>query len=137
MARIKPTNYSLSLHDLELGGDWSYQGNVKIALDIKKSAKEIVLHANQLTIHSAELSTEHTKTESAVKASSISYDKDAQRATLSFDEAFPTASKAWLDIKFQGTINNVGFLFPHFQFVILTLLGRSWLAFTDLVISQQ
>lgn len=80
---------------------------MKIALEIKKSAKEIVLNAHQLKIHGAELSTEHTKTESAAKASNISYDADNQRATLSFDEAFPTASKAWLEIKFQGTINNV------------------------------
>jgi aminopeptidase N len=105
----------LSLFDLELGDNWSYQGNVKIALDVKKSVKEIVLNANQLIIHSAELSTEHTKTESAAKASSISYDKDAQRATLNFDVAFPTTSKAWLDIKFQGTMNNVRFLILHFQ----------------------
>lgn len=80
---------------------------MKIAVEIKKSAKEIVLNANQLKIHSAELSTEHTKTQSAAKASNISYDRDSHRATLTFDEAFPTASKAWLDIKFQGTINNV------------------------------
>lgn len=88
---------------------------MKIALDVKKSGKEIVLNANQLIIHSAELSTEHTKTESAAKASSISYDKDAQRATLNFDVAFPTTSKAWLDIKFQGTVNNVRFLFLRLQ----------------------
>ena len=110
---------------------------MKIALDIKKSAKEIALNTNQLIIHSAELSTEHTKTESAAKASSISYDKDAQRATLSFDVAFTTTSKAWLDIKFQGTMNNVGFLFLYFQSIMLKLLSRSWLGSTDPVISQQ
>lgn len=110
---------------------------MKIALDIKKSEKEIVLNANQLIIHGAELSTEHTKTESAVKASSISYNKDAQRATLNFDVLFPTTSKAWLDIKFQGTMNNVGFLFLYFQCIMLMLPGRSWLASIDLVISQQ
>ncbi len=88
---------------------------MKIALDVKKSAKEIVLNANQLIIHSAELSTEHTKTESAAKASSISYDKDTQRATLNFDVAFETTSKALLDIKFQGTMNNVRILFPSLQ----------------------
>lgn len=105
--RVKPTNYRLSLHDLESGGNWQYQGTVKIALDIKKSAREIVLNANQLKIQSAELSTEHTKTQSAAKASDISYDSKAHRVTLTFDDAFPTASKAWLDVKFQGTINNV------------------------------
>jgi hypothetical protein len=113
---VKPTNYNISIHDLELGGKFSYQGRVKIALEIKKSAKEIVLNTNQLVIHGAELSTEHTKTESSAKASNISYDKDSQRATLSFDQDFPAASKAWLDITFQGTMNNV---------IIPVLLGIS------------
>jgi hypothetical protein len=80
---------------------------VKIALEIKNPAKEIVLNTNQLEIHSAELSSEHTKTESSTMASNISYDTSAQRATISFDQEFPVASKAWLDIKFQGTMNNV------------------------------
>lgn len=81
---------------------------MQIALEIKKSAKEIVLNAHQPKIHGAELSVERTTTESAAaKAPNISYDADNQRATLSFDEAFPTAAKAWLEIKFQGTINNV------------------------------
>lgn len=107
MSSVKPSNYAISITDLELGGNWSYQGRVKIALDIKKASKEIVLNSNQLKIHSAELSTEHTKTESSAKASNISYDTNAQRATISFDQEFPVASKAWLDIKFQGTMNNV------------------------------
>ena len=83
---------------------------MKIALEIKKSGKDIVLNTNQLEIHSAELSTEHTKTESSAKASNISYDTSAQCATISFEQDFPVASKAWLDIKFQGTMNNVRLL---------------------------
>jgi hypothetical protein len=114
---VKPTNYAISIHDLELGGKWSYQGRVKIALEIKKSAKEIVLNTNQLVIHGAELSTEHTKTESSAKASNISYDKESQRATLSFDQEFPAASKAWLDITFQGTINNVCVPSQHANYI--------------------
>jgi aminopeptidase N len=95
------------VHSLEFLGDWSYQGDVRIALDIKKNAKEIVLNSNQLKIHSAKLSTEHTKTELSVEASNISYDAPRQRATLSFDQEFTVTQKAWLDISFQGTINNV------------------------------
>ena len=104
---VKPVNYNLSIHTLEFLGEWSYQGRVKIALEINKSAKEIVLNTNQLKIHSAELSTEHTKTETASKASNIEYDAPRQRATLSFDDEFPVTQKAVLDISFQGTINNV------------------------------
>jgi aminopeptidase N len=92
---------------LQFLGDWSYQGTVNIQLEIVKSAKEIVLNTNQLVIHSAALSTEDGKTESALKASGITYNKDAQRATLTFDQEFGTAAKANLEIKFQGTINNL------------------------------
>lgn len=66
-----------------------------------------MLNTNQLTIHEAELSTEHTKTESSAKASKISYDADSQRATILFDHEFPVAEKASLDVTFQGTMNNV------------------------------
>ncbi|KIV98469.1 uncharacterized protein PV09_09722 [Verruconis gallopava] len=104
---VKPVHYSLSIHSLEFLGNWSYQGRVKIALEIKRRAREIVLNTNQLKIHSAELSTEHTKSETSAKASSVSYDVQRQRATLSFDDEFPTAQKAWLDITFQGIINNL------------------------------
>jgi aminopeptidase N len=104
---VKPTNYDISITDLEFLGNWSYQGRVKIALEIKKSAKEIVLNSKALKIRSAELATEHTKTESSAKASNISYDVERQRATFAFDQEFPVAQKAILDIKFQGTINSV------------------------------
>jgi aminopeptidase N len=66
-----------------------------------------VLNTNQLVIHSAALSTEDGKTESALKATEITYKKDAQRATLAFAQDFAPAAKANLEIKFQGTINNL------------------------------
>lgn len=48
-------NYSISLHDLELGGDFSYQGTVKIDLNVKDAINEIVLNAHQLKVHGAEV----------------------------------------------------------------------------------
>lgn len=104
---VKPSHYAISLYDLEHGGAFSYQGTVTIDLEIKKSSKEIVLNANQLKIHSAELKTEHTKTEQSFKASGISYDAGKQRATLAFGDEPPVTSKASLVIKFQGTMNNL------------------------------
>ncbi|KAF2840379.1 hypothetical protein M501DRAFT_1002726 [Patellaria atrata CBS 101060] len=104
---VKPSNYAISLYDLEYGGDFSYQGTVKIALEILKTTKKIVLNSLQLKIHSAELKTEHTKTEQTVKASDISYDERFQRATFTFDDDLPIVSSAELVVKFQGTINNL------------------------------
>ena len=74
---------------------------------MKRNTKEIVLNALQLKIHNALLSTAHTKTETQTKASNITYDDDRRRATISFDNEVPASSKASLELKFQGTINNV------------------------------
>lgn len=104
---VKPSHYSISLYDLELGGKFSYKGTVTIDLEIKKLSKEIVLNSNQLKIYSAELKTEHTKTEQGFKASDITYDADKQRATLGFGEEPPVTSKASLVVKFEGTMNNL------------------------------
>ncbi|KAF2219338.1 peptidase family M1-domain-containing protein [Elsinoe ampelina] len=103
---IKPSNYNLSLYDLELGGAWSYQGTVKIDAEIKAETKEIVLNANKLNIHGAEVQTEAGKTEGSIKTNDVTYDEKKQRATLHFDQAIPQAHKALITITFQGTNNN-------------------------------
>ncbi|KAI9792331.1 MAG: hypothetical protein M1816_002556 [Peltula sp. TS41687] len=104
---VKPINYAISLYDLELGGAFSYQGTVKIDLDVKKNTQEIVLNAVQLKIHSAEVVTEHTKTEQRIEISNISYDEKSQRATFKLDDSLPSSSKASLTIKFSGTMNDL------------------------------
>lgn len=104
---VKPSHYHLFLHDLELGGAFSYQGDLAIDLEIRKGTKDIVLNSNQIQIHEADIKTEHTKTELSFKSSNVSYDVTSQRATISFPEELPVSSKATLKIKFQGTINNV------------------------------
>lgn len=69
--------------------------------------KHITCNANQLKIHSVDVQTEHNKTEQSFKASDISYDEKAQKATFQFDNDLPVASHASLVVKFQGTMNNV------------------------------
>ncbi len=103
---VKPINYDISIYDLGLGGAFSYQGIVKIMSKIVKSSKEITLNTHQLKIHSAEVQLEHTKTQQPLKATDISYDVPRQRATLTFPEEIPTSEKAFIVIKFQGTIDN-------------------------------
>lgn len=101
---VKPVNYDISIYDIELGGAFTYQGTVKILSKITKSTKEVILNTHQLKIHSAEVFLDGT--ESAVKASDISYDAPRQRATLTFPEELSTSEKALIIIKFQGTINS-------------------------------
>lgn len=103
---VKPSNYNLSIFDLELGGSWSYQGNVDIDVEVKKETKEITLNTHKLKIHSAEISTEQGKTEGSIKASNISYDEKNQRATFHFDQPIPQSHKAVVNVKFSGTMNN-------------------------------
>jgi len=103
---IKPINYDISIYDIELGGNFGYQGTVSILSKIIKNSKEIVLNSHELKIHSAEVQLEHTKTQQAFVASNISYDAPRQRVTLSFPEEIPLSEKAVILIKFQGTINN-------------------------------
>ncbi|EKG11117.1 Peptidase M1 alanine aminopeptidase/leukotriene A4 hydrolase [Macrophomina phaseolina MS6] len=104
---VKPSNYAISLYDLEFGGAFGYQGTVTISSEIRKPTKEIVLNSHQLKIHEASVVTEHTKTQQSIKTTNISYDETNQRATLAFDQELPASSKAEVTIKFQGTINNL------------------------------
>jgi hypothetical protein len=115
--RAKPLNYNLSIYDLEFLGNWTYKGALKIDLDIKKAAKEIVLNANQLVLQSAELFTDHPKTQEGLKSSGIDYDKTNQRITISFAQQFPV-SKGFLEIKFQGVMNNV--ILSYLIMIVLT-----------------
>ncbi|KAI9807547.1 MAG: hypothetical protein M1825_005487 [Sarcosagium campestre] len=104
---LKPTNYNISLYDLELGGAFSYQGTVKINVDIAKSTKTIVLNAHQLKLSKAELLVVYSKTQQTYEASNISYDEKSQRVSLGFPQELPPSSKALLTIVFSGTVNNV------------------------------
>lgn len=103
---VKPINYDISIYDLELGGDFTYQGTVNILSKVVNSSKEIVLNSHQLKIHSAEVKLEHSKTQQTFTASEISYDVPRQRVTLSFPEEVPISEKASIVLRFQGTINN-------------------------------
>lgn len=102
---IKPSNYALSLYDMELGGKFSYQGTVSVTVKIIRSTKEITLNAVQLQLHSAEVQIDSAKTQTATTSTSVTYDEKKQRATISFPEEIPACENALIIIKFAGTIN--------------------------------
>ena len=52
---IKPLNYDLSLFNLEFGGEWSYDGLVKIDSKVRASTKEFVINTKELEITGAEV----------------------------------------------------------------------------------
>ncbi|KAF2016445.1 hypothetical protein BU24DRAFT_433443 [Aaosphaeria arxii CBS 175.79] len=102
---VKPSHYSLSIFDIEFGGQFSYQGKVAINLNISntESWSEIVLNTLQIKVHSAELVVEGSPRE----VQNISYNEKQQRVALDFGEKFQYTGEAVLNIKFEGTINNV------------------------------
>lgn len=52
---VKPKHYDLFLHNLELEGNWTYQGIVTIEVEVKEATKEISLNTHLLKIHDAKL----------------------------------------------------------------------------------
>src|SRR3954463_12589554 len=54
-SRVKPTNYNISIYDLEFGGAWSYQGTVSIDVNVNTSTKDVTLNSHYLKIHNAEI----------------------------------------------------------------------------------
>ena len=49
-------NYDISLYDLELGGEFSFQGTVKIEAEIKAPTTKITLNSIDIKVYSAEVS---------------------------------------------------------------------------------
>jgi len=103
--RVKPSNYTIFLHDIEFGGNFSYQGTVAITTNIDKQDgfNDIVLNALQLKVHSAELKTGNGVNE----AKDFTYDEKRHRVTLDFGEKIQYSGEAVLTLKFEGSINNV------------------------------
>jgi hypothetical protein len=91
---------------LQFGGDWSYQGTVKITLDITQETKEIVLNVKEVKVKDAEIVTDHGKQESGVKTTDVSYKEEQHRVSLKFPDTIPTARNAILTINFTGTLNH-------------------------------
>ncbi|KAH7393066.1 aminopeptidase-like protein [Pyrenochaeta sp. MPI-SDFR-AT-0127] len=104
-AWVKPAHYGVSLYDLEFGGNFGYKGTVTINTKITKDDgfSDLVLNAHQLKVHGAELKA-GDKTRSA---KDITYDEKRQRVTLDFGEKIEYSGEATLEIKFEGTINNI------------------------------
>lgn len=95
---MKPVNYAIDLYDFELGGDFSFQGTVKIEVNVKSPTDTICLNAHELKLKSAEIAGQ--------KATDISYDAKSQRVTLKFPQEIPASGNALLQIAYSGTINS-------------------------------
>ncbi|KAL8992094.1 MAG: hypothetical protein Q9169_007379 [Polycauliona sp. 2 TL-2023] len=102
-ANVKPINYDISLHDLELQGTYSYKGTVKIELQVKSPTKEIVVNAHQLNVHHVHISGEDGASQ---EASSISHNNKSQRTAFAFSSDIPASNATLLQIEYSGVMNN-------------------------------
>ena len=103
---ITPSRYELDLSPDPENGKFS--GSAVISLLLKKSAKNIVLNANDLTISSAFLVSD--KANSANIPVQISHDKSMEQVSLSASKDL-AAGKYFLHCKFNGNLNDklIGF----------------------------
>ncbi|MCJ1268639.1 hypothetical protein MMC22_008527 [Lobaria immixta] len=117
---VKPVNYDIFLYDLELGGEFRFQGMVKIEAEIKAPTAKITLNSIDIKIHSAEvfyngalcqilpkfINYRRVNIQLAQKASEISFDVESQRVTLSFDAEVAVSKSAVIQLKYAGTMNS-------------------------------
>ncbi|KAI4104185.1 MAG: hypothetical protein L6R37_003446 [Teloschistes peruensis] len=100
---VKPVNYDISLHDLELGGKFGYKGKVQIELQIQTKTKAITVNAYQLSILDVQFVYNGADSQ---PASDISYDEKFQRTTFTFPKEISPSQDGLLIINFTGTMNN-------------------------------
>lgn len=81
--------------------EFVFDGEEEIIIDIKKSTKEITLHAAELDIGFAEILQGHKK----IKSIKISYDDKKETATIKFDKTI-SKGEAKLKLKFTGMLND-------------------------------
>ncbi|OAL25485.1 hypothetical protein AYO22_04804 [Fonsecaea multimorphosa] len=101
---IKPLNYDLSLYNLEFGGNWSYDGTVKVDSKVKQETQELVINVKELEIKKAEvLSKDGGATITSM--ADVSYDKKSERATIKFSGTIPSGDAVFA-IHFKGIMNS-------------------------------
>jgi hypothetical protein len=91
------------LHNLNFES-FTYDGTVKIALNLQEATSSISVNAKELTLNEGEVYIESSK--ETVKVSDISYDKKSEIAKLSLEKEIPGEGTASLTIKFSGALNH-------------------------------
>src|SRR3989344_1620115 len=96
---VIPKRYSITLFpNLQ---EFTFSGEEEITLELREPAKEIILHAAELEITSAEIISDKKK----LKAAKITYDEKAETATISFDNII-TKGESKLKLTFAGILND-------------------------------
>eukprot|EP00930_Biecheleria_cincta_P105887 TRINITY_DN9895_c0_g1_i3.p1 TRINITY_DN9895_c0_g1~~TRINITY_DN9895_c0_g1_i3.p1 ORF type:complete len:886 (-),score=194.02 TRINITY_DN9895_c0_g1_i3:264-2921(-) len=98
---VVPEKYDLTLEpDLEQS---TFEGTVKITVDVQVATETVMLHAKELVISSAKFTASGSK--SAMKADEISLKIKDTTVTLGFIDVLPVG-KGELEISFRGILND-------------------------------
>jgi len=97
---VQPIHYDVTIRtDLE---KLTFDGFVKIDLDVKKETSQIVFNSSALNLGNASLQSDSLQTE--LVETSRTHNKDQERTTLHFPKPIPAGSKAQLQIAFDGEL---------------------------------
>ena len=97
---VRPTRYALNLEpNLDT---FKFDGYVSIDIEVEETTSKIVLNSAELEIHYGRITLESG---SSYRATGISFDKERETATISFDSPIP-AGTAQLGVDFTGELND-------------------------------
>lgn len=103
---ILPANVVPKHYDLTLEPDFKtfkYAGHVIIDLDVVEDTTSISLNTLELEIHSTKIISGGQTISSSPK---LSYNETTQTTKVEFDQAIPAGSKAQVEMKFTGELND-------------------------------
>ncbi|KAG6363382.1 hypothetical protein INS49_008480 [Diaporthe citri] len=103
---LLPTNVVPRHYDLTLEPNFTnltFDGTVVVDLDVAEESKSISLHTLELDIHSVKVSSDGKVISSSPQ---VSYDEKTQVSKIDFSDAIPKGSKAQVEIKFTGQLND-------------------------------
>ncbi|KAJ2804747.1 hypothetical protein H4R21_001525, partial [Coemansia helicoidea] len=112
---LLPTNVSPVHYELLLAPDLdalTYTGDVRIRVRVNEATSTIVLHANELEIAEAAItSAASVQLQAPLQATSIALHADDETAHLVFAQPLAAGTEATLQLKFSGVLNDlmVGF----------------------------
>ncbi|KAK3941581.1 peptidase family M1-domain-containing protein [Diplogelasinospora grovesii] len=100
-ANVIPRHYHVTLEpDLK---KHTFDGTVVIDLDVAEDSKSISLHTRELEIHNAKIT---SGGQTISSSPTVSYDETAEVTKFDFGNAVTKGSKAQLEIKFTGILND-------------------------------
>ncbi|KAM3065963.1 Aminopeptidase 2 mitochondrial [Clarireedia jacksonii] len=103
---ILPANVVPKHYDLTLEPDFkkhTYDGTVIIDLDVVEDTTSISLNSLEIKIHSTKVI---SGSETISSSPDVSYNDSTQTTKVAFDKTIPKGSKAKLEIKFTGQLND-------------------------------